>query len=237
MASTTHISIVIVTYNAAGTLQNCLDSIYSQKYPGLKIIIIDGNSTDGTIDIIKANLTKIYYWKSEPDNGVYDAMNKATKHLSGDWVYFLGADDELTPGFSDMALELKDPATIYYGNVFAEGGKRVGELTRYRFAKFGPYHQAIIYPKSVFDQYQYNTKYKISADFALTLQLCGDRHYHFAYKDHVLANFNHTGLSGQNIDHAFVKDKPGLIFKYFGLKTGIRYLIHRYKNKKKNPRL
>ncbi|WP_317169476.1 glycosyltransferase [Mucilaginibacter humi] len=118
------ISIIIVTYNAAGTLQVCLDSIYKQQYPSLKIIIIDGNSTDGTVDIIKANINKIHYWQSEPDAGVYDAMNKAVKHLTGDWVYFIGADDELLPEFSDMALELKDPTAIYYANVFAEGSKR-----------------------------------------------------------------------------------------------------------------
>lgn len=230
-----HISLIIVTYNAVETLQNCLDSIYAQPYPALEIVIIDGKSTDGTVDVIKANTPKISYWQSEPDAGIYDAMNKAVTRITGQWVYFIGADDELLPGFSDMALELKDPTAIYYGNVFAEGQKRVGELTRYRFAKVGPYHQAIIYPKTVFDKYKYDTRYKISADFALTLQLCGDKQYHFMYKDHVLANFNHKGTSGQNIDAAFVKDKPGLILKYFGLKTWFRYRLHRYKNKH-NPR-
>jgi glycosyltransferase involved in cell wall biosynthesis len=230
MASIPHISIIIVTYNAANTLQKCLDSIYNQRYPELEIIIIDGKSTDGTVDIIKANSNKINYWKSEPDAGIYDAMNKATKHVTGEWVYFMGADDELLPGFSDIVPELKDPTAIYYGNVIAEGRKRVGKLTRYRFAKFGPYHQSIIYTKTVFDNYTYDTQYKISADFALTLQLCGDKRYHFVYKDYVLAKFNHNGISGKNIDKAFVKDKPALIFNYFGLKTWFRYQIHKYKN-------
>jgi len=85
------ISIVIVTYAAAGTLQNCLNSIYNQKYPALKIIIIDGESSDGTIDIIKANLNKIYYWVSEKDAGIYYAMNKALKKVTGEWVYFFGS--------------------------------------------------------------------------------------------------------------------------------------------------
>jgi glycosyltransferase involved in cell wall biosynthesis len=229
------ISIIIVTYNAAGTLQACLDSIYRQQYPSLKIIIIDGNSTDGTVDIIKANINKIHYWQSEPDNGVYDAMNKAVKQLTGDWVYFIGADDELLPEFSDMALELKDNTAIYYGNVFAEGSKRLGELTRYQIAKCGPYHQAMIYPRSVFDKHQYNTRYKISADFALTLELCGDSDYHFVYKDYTICNFNHTGLSGTVIDKPFQTEKAGLVFKNFGLKTWFRYRFHKLKHRN-NPR-
>jgi glycosyltransferase involved in cell wall biosynthesis len=229
------ISIIIVTYNAAGTLQTCLDSIYNQQYPSLKIIIIDGNITDVTVDIIKANINKIHYWKSETDAGVYDAMNKAVKHITGDWVYFIGADDELLPEFSDMALELTDATAIYYGNVFAEGSKRLGELTRYQIAKCGPYHQAMIYPRSVFYKYQYNTRYKVSADFALTLELCGDNNYHFVYKDHTICNFNHTGLSGTQIDKPFQKERAGLVFKNFGLKTWFRYKFHKFKHRD-NPR-
>src|SRR5580693_3513958 len=95
------ISIIIVTYNAAATLQVCLESIYSQSYKDLEIIVIDGQSTDGTVDILKQNTARLAYWKSEKDEGVYDAMNKGVKHLTGQWVYFLGADDELLPGFSE----------------------------------------------------------------------------------------------------------------------------------------
>ena len=122
-------------------------------------------------------------------------MNKGIQHVTGQWVYFLGADDELLPGFSDMASELSDINAVYYGNVFAEGRIRLGELTRYQIAKCGLYHQAMIYPKSVFEKYSYNTSYKLSADFALTLQLCGDSAYAFIYKNHTLANFNHEGIS------------------------------------------
>src|SRR5579864_471869 len=101
------ISIIIVTYNAAAYLQKCLDSIYRQKYPSIEIIVLDAESTDGTVDILKANTNKITFWKSEKDEGIYDAMNKALEHVTGEWVYFLGADDELLDDFSDMAYALK----------------------------------------------------------------------------------------------------------------------------------
>ncbi|HZY35211.1 MAG TPA: glycosyltransferase family 2 protein [Mucilaginibacter sp.] len=228
---TGRISVIIVTYNAAATLQVCLESIYNQSHKDLEIIVIDGKSTDGTVEILEQNAGKLAFWNSEKDEGVYEAMNKGTKHVTGQWVYFLGADDELLPGFSDIANELIDPDAIYYGNVFAEGKIRLGELTRYQIAKCGPYHQAIIYPASVFKEYNYNTSYKISADFALTLQLCGNRAYHFVYKNYVLANFNHEGISGKNIDHKFQHDKAKLVLNNFGLVTWFRYLVHRFKHR------
>jgi len=230
------ISIIIVTYNAGATLQACLDSIYSQPYKNLEIIVIDGKSTDDTVAILERNSRHLAFWKSEKDNGVYDAMNKAVKHVTGQWVYFLGADDELLPGFSDFVAELTEPDAIYYGNVFAEGKIRLGELTRYQIAKCGPYHQAMIYPGSVFEKYSYNLSYKISADFALTLQLCGDSNYHFVYKNRTLANFNHEGISGKNIDTKFQQEKARLVFKNFGLVTWVRYLVHRLKHRD-NPRV
>jgi glycosyltransferase involved in cell wall biosynthesis len=234
------VSVVIVTYNAAATLQACLNSIYNQAYPNIEIVVIDGKSTDNTVAILEKNSNRIGYWKSEPDSGIYDAMNKATKSVTGCWVYFLGADDELFPGFSDLCNNLKDNSAIYYSNVWAEGEKRSGELSIYQLAKVGIYHQAMIYPASVFVKHSFDTKYRISADFAFNLNLYGDKAYHFIYKDHLIANFNHTGVSGTQIDAPFEKDKPALILKNFGFKIWSRYIFRVIKAKlkgDKNPRI
>jgi glycosyltransferase involved in cell wall biosynthesis len=234
------VSVVIVTYNAAATLQACLDSIYKQTYPNIEIVVIDGKSTDGTLTILEANSSRIGYWKSEKDSGIYDAMNKATKSLTGSWVYFLGADDELLPGFSDLCNDLKDSGAVYYSNVWAEGEKRSGELSTYQLAKVGIYHQAMIYPASVFAKHNFNTKYRISADFAFNLNLYSDKAYHFVYKDHLIANFNHTGVSGTQVDAPFEKDKSALILKNFGFKIWSRYIFRVIKAKlkgDKNPRI
>jgi glycosyltransferase involved in cell wall biosynthesis len=229
------VSLIIVTYNAERFLQNCLDSIYRQTYPAINIIVIDGASTDSTVQILQQNSSRLYKWISEKDEGVYDAMNKGLKFAAGDWIYFLGADDELLPEFSELMRELSDPNAIYYANVFAEGKKRAGYLNRYRFAKFGPYHQAMIYPKSVFDKYTFNTRYKVSADFALTLTLSGDKDFHFIYKDYTIANFNHTGLSGTQVDVPFQKAKGSMVYKNFGLMIWLRYRFYKFKHRK-NPR-
>mgnify|MGYP001260431427 CR=1 FL=1 len=97
-----YISIVTATYNSVELLQRCLDSVASQTFRAIEHIVIDGASTDGTVEIIKANKEKIAYWVSEPDTGIYNAWNKAVSHIRGEWVLFLGSDDKLV---NETALE------------------------------------------------------------------------------------------------------------------------------------
>src|SRR6476661_4261693 len=80
------VSIVIVTYNAAGHLQPCLDSIKAQSFKNIDLLILDGASKDNTVEIIKSNERLITYWQSEPDKGIYDAMNTAVKFAKGKWI-------------------------------------------------------------------------------------------------------------------------------------------------------
>jgi hypothetical protein len=227
------ISIIIVTYNAGKTLRKCLNSIFNQAYNTIEVLVIDGKSTDDTVKILQENANRIVHWVSEKDSGIYDAMNKGLKYMKGRWVYFLGADDELLSDFSAMANELKDPHGIYYGNVFADGEKRSGELSPYQLAKVGIYHQTMIYPKQVFDRYSFDTKYMISADFAFNIRCYKDKDFHFIYKDYVIALFNHTGISGTKIDEHFARDKPALILKNFGFKIWLRYIFRVLKSKVK----
>jgi len=91
----TLISIITVVLNGVEFLEEAFESVFSQSFTDYEYIVIDGGSTDGTIDIIGKYAENIEYWVSEPDNGVYDAMNKAIKVAKGRWLYFLGADDVL----------------------------------------------------------------------------------------------------------------------------------------------
>ena len=217
------ISIILVTRNAEEFLQRCLDSIYMQEYPGIEIIVMDGASTDGTPAILQANSDKLTYWKSEKDNGIYDAMNKALGHVQGQWVYFIGADDIITPAFSDFAKELKDPGSIYYGSVQKSGRKYLGKLTPYKQAKIGINHQAIIYPAKIFSLYKYDTSYKISADHVLNMWCNKHQDYQFAFRDFDIAIFNDTGVSSLQKDVFFEKQKSKLILQYFGLIIYLRF--------------
>ncbi|MES2265315.1 MAG: glycosyltransferase family 2 protein [Bacteroidota bacterium] len=232
LSSIAKVSVIIVTYNAADTLQACLNSIYKQSYTALEIVIVDGLSTDGTVDILQNNTDKIAFWVSEKDNGIYDAMNKALGFITGDWVYFLGADDILFKDFSLLCEELKDDRVIYYGRVMTLGGPTI-PVNAYGFAKYGLCHQAMIYPRKVFNNRTFNTQYKISADYALNMTLFNSGEFTFEFKDLLVANFNQTGVSSTHTDHVFEHNRGALVRKYFGIKIWLRFLIWRIKRDRK----
>nr|WP_295933985.1 glycosyltransferase [uncultured Dyadobacter sp.] len=229
MGSNHLISIILVTRNAGKFLQRCLDSIYAQAHPSIEIIIMDGASTDSTLSILEENSARLAFWKSEKDKGIYDAMNKALDHVRGQWVYFIGADDTLTPSFSLMVKELQDPYSIYYGSVLKSGRKYLGELSPYKQAKTGINHQAIIYPARLFSAHRYDTSYPISADHVLNMSCHSDAHYHFAFRDFDIAVFNDTGISSVQKDIYFEKHKAGLILEHFGFLIYLRFQFKKLK--------
>lgn len=100
------ISIIIATYNAAKSLRNCLESVVLQLFDQCELIIIDGGSKDGTVEIIKSFRDCISFFISESDNGIYDAWNKGVKIAKGEWIAFIGADDELLPGAIEAYLKI-----------------------------------------------------------------------------------------------------------------------------------
>src|SRR5665213_4006762 len=108
------VSVVCVTYNAAKTLPRLIKNISDHKTHSVEFVVVDSNSTDGTVDILKDNEDIIDFWISKPDNGIYDAMNRAVNYVKGKWVIFLGADDLLLDGFNKMISTLKNVNTIYY---------------------------------------------------------------------------------------------------------------------------
>lgn len=184
----TLITIITSTFNAGKTLQRCLDSVKSQDYYNIEHIIIDGNSTDDTVSIIKKDYfsptSKIKYWKSEPDSGIYDAWNKALQKVQGDWVLFLGADDFLfsTDVISKSVILLEklktDTIKLVYGRAKREDesdfilGKweDVKDLYRKGYSIFP--HAATFHHSSLF---------KIYGNFDETYKIGGDTEYLYRY--------------------------------------------------------
>lgn len=100
------VSVVTAVFNGKNLLAGCIESILQQDYPNVEHIIIDGGSTDGTVDVLHDYNNRIAYWHSERDKGVYDAWNKALQIARGEWICFLGVDDEFLPGAISAYMEL-----------------------------------------------------------------------------------------------------------------------------------
>jgi glycosyltransferase involved in cell wall biosynthesis len=229
------VSIITVTKNAANCIERAIKSVQAQTYPNLEHIILDGASTDGTVEILKKYNDQIAYWRSEPDKGVYNAMNNAVTYAHGDWILFLGADDELQPGFSEMIEEnMEKKNCVYYGCSLWKNQVLGQPFNAYRLAKENLCHQAMFYPKGVFDKYRYDEKYAVRADYVLNMQVWADKEFRFEYYPLLISKYAPGGLSGKLTDDLFKKDKVRLVGKYLGFRIMIRYIIKRYKYKRKN---
>lgn len=224
------ISIITVTLNAAQYLERCIKSIISYKHLNIEHIIWDGGSTDGTLEVIKKYEKHISFWKSEKDSGVYDAMNKAVKFATGDWVYFLGADDALLEGIDFIMPKFQNPDTIYYGDISYSGQRMIrGAYDAFRLSKENICHQAIFYPRQVFDSYEYDLKYPVAADWVLNMKLWADRRFTFKYYPFIIADFSDFGISSQNKDHVFYEDQLRILRNTLGLWTYLRVRLKIFK--------
>jgi len=218
------VSVVCVTYNAGQTLPQLLSSVAVHKSDAVELVIIDGNSTDDTLNIIKQNEAIIDFWISEPDKGIYDAMNKAIAYTKGQWIVFLGADDTLMDDFTEMLTVLKSPDTIYYGNVIFYGKPFSKVYDDYYLTKLNICHQAIFYPRAVFEKYKYDLKYNVYADYHLNLRCWHDPQFKFQHVDYLVASFPEGGYSFYTKDPEFEKERDMLFKKYLKRKSYYRYL-------------
>lgn len=226
------ISIIIVTLNAEAYLRTCLRSILNQRYKNIELLIFDGKSTDATLEIIKEHDDQISYWQSSADEGIYDAMNKAIQRATGDWIYFLGADDKLLPGFSDMCDAVTLQSCIYYGDMSYNGEVTSRKkYSAYRLSKETICHQAIFYPRSAFEYYSYDLQYPLVADWVLNLMLWSDRRFKFIFLTHVIADFSLTGASSLSKDENFIRDQAGLIKKHLGVIVYLRFYIKKLRTR------
>src|SRR4051812_38325165 len=137
------ISVITAVLNGAQTLRECLESVARQEYANLENLVIDGGSTDGTLEIVRA--FPAVRWQSEPDLGTYDAMNKGIGLATGDFLLFLGADDQLLADLAQIASRLHGPRTIYYGDAFwpRRGRRYDGEFGAAKLALRNICQQAI----------------------------------------------------------------------------------------------
>ena len=212
------ITVVIVTYNADLFLDNILTSLISRINNQTEVIIIDGLSTDNTMAIIKKYDEYIDKIVSEKDSGIYDAMNKGVSFATGKFIFFLGADDELLINFDKLSKYLIDDKTIYYGNVILSPSNKIysGKYNTSKLIDKNICHRSIFYPKSVFDEFSFGSKYKYMEDYVMNLKLWASKKHKFFYINEIISIYNEEGLSSTNIDFAFKRDAFKIIYKYYG---------------------
>ena len=217
-------SIIIPTFNSEKTLKDCLNSIVSQTFEDYEILLIDGVSTDSTLDIVKEFSLKYpnIHWVSETDHGIYDAMNKGIKLAKGEWIYFLGSDDTLyerTTLNSVSKITNRTKRKIIYGNVLVSGNAGWaldgqiydGEFSKNKIICRNICHQSIFYHKDIFERLSYfNTKYKICADHEFNIRACAV--FKYEYCDLIIAKFCGGGISS-NPDYFFINDYEEIIIK------------------------
>jgi glycosyltransferase involved in cell wall biosynthesis len=226
-------------------LSEAIESVIHQDIEGLEYIVIDGNSTDGSVGVIKSYEESIDKWISEPDNGIYDAMNKGISMANGDIIGILNADDTLEPGILPEIAEIfeRTNADYLYGNVdrITREGTKYGTIkslpedripvSKYRQVPFP--HPSLYVKKRVLDEIGlYDTNFKLNADYDFILRLL-NTDFKSVYFDKSIARYRDGGKSSgieTFLERKRVWKKHGVSLitrEYFALSSALKLLLYR----------
>jgi glycosyltransferase involved in cell wall biosynthesis len=174
------VTVVTAVFNGEKDLASCLESVLAQDYPNIEHLILDGGSRDGTLDVLRQYDDRIALWKSAPDKGVFDAWNKGVAEARGEWICFLGSDDEFLPGAirAYMALAASNPQAEYLSSqvrwTYPSGYVRIigGPWTWAMYSKFMCVaHSGSMHRRSLLDRLgEYGPDYYIVQDYELLLR-------------------------------------------------------------------
>lgn len=212
------ISVITVVLNNKSYIEDCIQSVINQNYQNYEYIIVDGGSTDGTIEIIKKHKDKINLWISEPDKGMYDAMNKGIGLATGEVIGFLHADDAYS---NDRVLETiaKEFEVSAANSVFADLVYVRRDDTRkivryYRSNKFSPRlfaygrmpaHPTFFVKRDCYKRFGFfKTDYAIAADYELMVRFIGKQNVTYQYLPEVIVKMKTGGRSTKNLRSNFI---------------------------------
>lgn len=227
MDSNIKISVVTVCYNAVDTIEDTILSVINQTYDNIEYIIIDGGSTDGTVDVIKRYSAKIEYWVSEPDKGIYDAMNKGVLRAHGKYVNFMNAGDGFYSSqvLSDIIHYFDDEVDVIYGDILLKtvlGDRKISPRPLSDIKKRDPiFHQASFIKTENLIDMPYNNYYRIAGDYDFFYKLY-NKNKTFRYIAHLISYFNSGGISSTNIklrliENYQVRNKKVYLVQYLNI--------------------
>jgi len=213
------ISIITAVYNNKDNIRNCIESVASQKYPHIEHIVVDGKSTDGTVDIIRSCESSIRQWISEKDNGIYDALNKGISLATGDVIGFLHSDDlfenpTIVKKIADVFHHTQCDAV--YGNLVYVSKTDTQSIVRYwqsnpfdvkRFRQgWMPPHPTLFMKKKVYAEFgTFNLKYHIASDYDLMLRTVGSGKLVCEYLPEIITRMRVGGASNKSLKNIWRK--------------------------------
>jgi glycosyltransferase len=207
------VTIITVTYNSAEWLEQCIQSVIGQHHPNIEHIIVDGGSTDATLDIIRRYEPYIAQWISEKDNGMYDAINKGMRMATGDIIGTLNSDDMLASRDVVTAIvnqfKYNDVQAVYGDIVYVQQNNlqkilrvwKGGDYSRYKF-RFGwmPAHPSFYICRNLVEQYgNYETHFYTAADYEFMTRYLYSHHVKASYLPKLIVKMRAGGMSNGNV--------------------------------------
>lgn len=199
------ISIVTVTFNCCSSISTTIKSIIEQKYDNKEIIVIDGGSTDGTISILQKYKHQLDVFISEQDKGIFDAMNKAIKKASGDWIIFINSGDYFIDSMvlSDFFSHSNyaENVGVVFGDIVTSNGRM--NMTPFfevnsRYKGMGISHQAIFTRVHLAKRYMFSLDFKVAADYNMMHSIYSAG-FKFVHKSRIVAFYAEGGFSAVNL--------------------------------------
>ena len=226
------ISVITVALNAKDGLMRTMQSVRNQGEVRYEHIVVDGGSTDGSVELLRQQKDGCVVWSSGPDGGIYEAMNKGIDRARGKWLYFLGAGDTLFEGiFPRVVPHLTDNLAVLIGNIrHSDGSLFPGTFSDQILISNTVHHQGAFYNRHVFDRFRYNTSLRALSDYELNLMLYL-KHKRYQIVDIDMCICELDGISSQLmrslIESNHIKYKHLSFWKasYFGAVLGWRYLL------------
>lgn len=202
------VSVITVSFNAAQTIRATMDSLDVQVCRDFEWVVIDGGSTDGTREFLERHRARMSHFVSEPDAGIYDAMNKGIRAATGQWLLFLNADDVLADPavLLDMSQHLRavsQDTGVVYGDVYYTDGTRkwlrtFHWVTRRNLLYGDLCHQAVFAHRSAFQLFgEFDANLRINADYEWLLRVFKSR-LCTRYVPRVVATFSVGGMHGRD---------------------------------------